>query len=309
MEMLDLLRFILGSTMLCYGSWTDFKTRRVPNEVWIISGSIASVLLIYDLSNQNWGYHVWALLFATIILFYNAFIDEYVLEDNQAMLWRVFQVLAILSALYFLLTVDFDSEEISSENYKLIDILSISVLMILMYVWYYLGPTIGGADVKAIMTIGLVAPFTISINEDPMMAFETRGFPYPFVIFMNSLLLYLLIPIGLALYNLVRGNYGIQKPYFQIFFGTKMPIKDARESFVWPMQQVIGDKVVMVAFVKHKSDSESEWDKLEEKGITNPWITFKIPYIIPLTLAFFVSALFGDLFSVYLVEPINSIFS
>jgi len=245
------------------------------------------------------------LLFATIILFYNAFVDEYVLEDNQTMLWRVFQIIAILSALYFLLTVD--SEEISSENYKLIDILSISVLMILMYVWYYLGPTIGGADVKAIMTIGLVAPFTISINEDPMMAFETRGFPYPFVIFMNSLLLYLLIPIGLALYNMVRGN--IEKPYFQIFFGIRMPLKAARESFVWPMQQVIGEKVVMVAFVKHKSDSESEWDKLEGKGITNPWITFKIPYIIPLTLAFFVSALFGDLFSVYLVEPINSIFS
>ena len=303
MEMLDLLRFFLGSAMLCYGSWTDLKTRRVPNEVWLVSGSIASALLIYDLSTQNWGYHVWALLFATIILFYNAFIDEYVLEENQTMLWRIFQVLAILSALYFLLTVD--SEEISSENYKLVDILSISILMILMYVWYYFGPTIGGADVKAIMTIGLVAPFTISFSEEPLMAFEIRGFPYPFVIFMNSLLLYLLIPLGLALYNLVKGN--IEKPYFQIFFGTKMPVKDARKSFVWPMQQVVGDKAIMVAFVKHKSDSESQWDKLEEKGITNPWITFKIPYIIPLTLAFFVSAFFGDLFSVYLVEPINSI--
>ena len=122
MEMLDLLRFILGSAMLCYGSWTDLKTRRVPNEVWLISGSIASAILIYDLSTQDWGYHVWALLFATIILFYNAFVDEYVLEDNQTMLWRVFQILAILSALYFLLTVD--SEEISNaNNYKLIDIL------------------------------------------------------------------------------------------------------------------------------------------------------------------------------------------
>jgi Flp pilus assembly protein protease CpaA len=303
MEMLDLLRFFLGSAMLCYGSWTDLKTRRVPNEVWLVSGSIASALLIYDLSTQNLGYHVWALLFATFVLFYNAFVDEYVLEDNQAMLWRTFQVLAILSALYFLLTVD--SEEISSENYKLVDILSISILMILMYVWYYFGPTIGGADVKAIMTIGLVAPFTISFSEEPLMAFEIRGFPYPFVIFMNSLLLYLLIPIGLALYNLVKGN--IEKPYFQIFFGTKMPVKEARKSFVWPMQQVVGDKAIMVAFVKHKSDSESQWDKLEEKGITNPWITFKIPYIIPLTLAFFVSAFFGDLFSTYLVEPINSI--
>ena len=73
--------------------------------------------------------------------------------------------------------------------------------------------------VKAIMTIGLVVPFTLSINEESLMAFETRGFPYPVVVFMNSLLLYLLIPIGLAIYNLVKGN--IEKPYFQIFFGTK----------------------------------------------------------------------------------------
>jgi hypothetical protein len=198
-----------------------------------------------------------------------------------------------------------DSDEIAYDNYKLLDIISISVLMILMYVWFYFGPTIGGADVKAIMTIGLLTPFTFSINEDPLMAFETRGFPYPFVVFMNSLLLYLLIPIILFFYNLISNN--IEKPYFQMFFGTKMSLEKARDSFVWPMQQVIGDKVIMVAFVKHKSDTESQWGKLEEKGIVNPWITFKIPYIIPLTLAFITSAILGDLFSTYLVEPINSI--
>ena len=48
---------------------------------------------------------------------------------------------------------------------------------------------------------------------------------------------------------------------------------------------------------------------LEEKGIGKPWITFKIPYIVPLTLAFIASAIFGDLFSAYLVEPINSFFN
>ena len=88
-----------------------------------------------------------------------------------------------------------------------------------MYVWFYFGPTIGGADVKAIMTIGLVVPFTFSIRDNPMMAFETRGFPYPFVVFMNSLLLYLAIPLALAIYNLIKGN--IEKPYFQIFLGRK----------------------------------------------------------------------------------------
>ena len=97
--------------------------------------------------------------------------------------------------------------------------------------------------------------------------------------------------------------------YNQIFFGTKMELSKARESFVWPMQQVIGEKVIMVAFVKHKLDSDKEWEKLENKGIKNPWITFKIPYIIPLAVSFIITAFFGDIFSTNLVQPLNSLFS
>ena len=87
-----------------------------------------------------------------------------------------------------------------------------------------------------------------------------------------------------------------------------MKIDLARKSFVWPMQQIIGGKIVMVAFVKNKEDSDTQWDKLEELGVDNPWITFKIPYIIPLALAFVLSAISGDLFSHYLVAPLNSLF-
>jgi Flp pilus assembly protein protease CpaA len=304
MELLDSLRFVLGVSMLGYGAWTDHKTRRVPNQTWLISGNLGSVLLAYEFTTEEYSLHIWALLVATIVLFYNAFVDEYVLDDNQMMLWRAVQVFGILCAAYFLFSVE--SEELSAQNYKLVDVVSISILILLMYVWFYLGPTIGGADVKAIMTLGLVAPFTLSFSTDNFTAFETRGFPYPFVVFMNSLLLYLLIPLSLAVYNVIKGN--LEKPYFQIFFGTKMKIDLARDSFVWPMQQIIGGKVVMVAFVKNKDDSDTQWDKLEESGVDNPWITFKIPYIIPLALAFVLSAIFGDLFSYYLVAPLNSLF-
>ena len=291
--------------MLLYGSWTDLQTRRVPNQVWLFSGSLGSILLVYELYLEGWPFHVWALTFATIVLFYNAFIDEYILEKNQYLIWQSLQALAVLSAIYFLFSVKPD--EIRNENYKLIDILAISVLIILMYVWFYFGPTIGGADVKAIMTISLVTPFTFSFYDNPMMAFESRGFPYPFVVFMNSLLLYLFIPVALAVYNIL--SMKIEKPYFQIFFGTQMSLEKARKSFVWPMQQIVGEKPVMVTFVKHKEDLEVQWKRLEENGIKEPWISFKIPYIVPLTLAFFVSAFYGDLFSTYLVEPLNSLFN
>ena len=303
---LDIIRFLIGVAMLSYGSWLDFKTRRVPNVVWIYGGILGSLLLIYDTSRiwEDYGYYLWALLFATFTLFFNSFIDEYILDKNQTMLWKASQYLAILCSLYFLFM--FDSEDVSKNNYQMIDIIAIPFLMILMYIWFYFGPTIGGADVKAIMTISLITPFSFSFGDEPLTAFDSRGFPYPFVIFMNSLLLYLFIPIGLAFFNIVKGN--LESPFFQIFFGTKMKISEAKESFVWPMQQVIGNKVVMVAFVKHKLDSDKEWKKLEEHGIKNPWITFKIPYIIPLAFSFILTAFFGDLFSSNIVQPLNSFF-
>ena len=307
MELLDLSRFFLGAAMLCYGSWTDLTTRRVPNTVWLYSGSLASLLLIYDLSGwwEDYGYHIWALVFSTVILFYNAFIDEYILDKNQMLFWRISQGFAILCALYFFISLD--SSQFSLYDYRMLDLISMPLLIILMYIWFYFGPTIGGADVKAIMTISLVAPFTLSFSDEYIMAFDSRGFPYPFVIFMNSLLLYLCIPFFLVAYNIFKGNF--EKPYFQMFFGTKMDLHQARESFVWPMQQVIGNKIVFVAFIQQKSNDEEKWNELEKIGINEPWVSLKIPYIIPLALSFFVSALFGDLFSHFLVSPINSLFS
>ena len=307
MDSIDMLRFLIGFVMLSYGSWSDLKTRRVSNLVWIYGGVLGSLLLIYEVNLiwEDFGIYLWALLFATLTLFFNSFVDEYVLDKNQAMLWKSSQYIAILCSIYFFFS--FDSNDISKNNYQLIDLISIPLLMILMYIWFYFGPTIGGADVKAIMAISLITPFSLSFTGESSTAFDTRGFPYPFVIFMNSLLLYLLVPFSLAFYNIAKGN--LESPFFQIFFGAKMELSKARESFVWPMQQVIGEKVIMVAFVKHKLDSDKEWEKLENMGIKNPWITFKVPYIIPLALSFIITAFFGDIFSTNLVQPLNSLFS
>ena len=307
MANIDILRFLIGFVMLSYGSWSDLKTRRVPNLVWIYGGILGSVLLIYELSTiwEDYGLYLWALLFATFTLFFNSFVDEYILDKNQAMLWKSSQYLAILCSIYFFF--NFDSDDISKNNYQLLDFISIPFLMILMYIWFYFGPTIGGADVKAIMAISLITPFSITFTDDSLTAFDDRGFPYPFVIFMNSLLIYLFIPICLAIFNIIKGN--IESPFFQIFFGTKMQLNRAKESFVWPMQQVVGKRVVMVAFVKHKSDSDKDWNRLEDEGIDYPWVTLKIPYIIPLALSFVITAFFGDIFSSNIVQPLNSLFS
>ena len=71
--------------MLSYGSWTDLKTRRVPNWVWIYGGSFGSLLLIYEVSSiwEDYGAYLWALVFATIILFFNSFQFSIIVEFNS----------------------------------------------------------------------------------------------------------------------------------------------------------------------------------------------------------------------------------
>ena len=108
MDSIDTLRFLIGFVMLSYGSWSDLKTRRVSNLVWIYGGILGSLLLIYEVNLiwEDFGLYIWALLFATFTLFFNSFVDEYVLDKNQAILWRSSQYIAILCSIYFFFSFD-----------------------------------------------------------------------------------------------------------------------------------------------------------------------------------------------------------
>ena len=123
MDSIDMLRFLIGFVMLSYGSWSDFKTRRVSNLVWIYGGILGSLLLIYEVNSiwEDFGIYLWALLFATFTLFFNSFVDEYVLDKNQVMLWKSSQYIAIFCSIYFFFSFDsnfeFGADHVKSTNF------------------------------------------------------------------------------------------------------------------------------------------------------------------------------------------------
>jgi len=78
-----------------------------------------------------------------------------------------------------------------------------------------------------------------------------------------------------------------------MLFGTRMSIEDAKKKHVWPMERVDGGKVRTVLFPR--SDDEADWDALREAGIDRPWVTPKVPFLVPLTLAVPFSLLLGNL--------------
>jgi hypothetical protein len=58
------------------------------------------------------------------------------------------------------------------------------------------------------------------------------------------------------------------------------------------MERVVDGAVRLVLFPR--SDEEEGWDALREAGVERPWVTPKVPFLIPLTVAVPFSLLVGN---------------
>jgi preflagellin peptidase FlaK len=116
--------------------------------------------------------------------------------------------------------------------------------------------------------------------------------PAPWVVFTNAILLFLLIPLSLFLFNLAHK----QLRFPHSFVGYTMSIEKAKQTFVWPMERFVNGKPKLV--LMHKSfDADEEIEQFEQKGYTTIWVTPKIPFMIPLLAGFIATFTIGDLLS------------
>ena len=302
MEPLDGIRLAIGAAALGYGAWSDWQTRRVPDRTWQIAGGAGLALLAAELWQAQASAGTWGLALAVGVLFWYSQIDDEAIYGRELTAWRAVQVAGVAGMGYFAL---FEGWESLLAGGHTVDLVAALALMVMMYGWYYFGPTIGGADVKALLTVAVLVPFAPDAGAT-LHAFGDQGFPFPWVVFMNSLLLYLAIPIGLLAWNIAHGD--LEKPWLQALLGMRMDLTKARDSHVWPMTRVVGGRTVLAPMVNRDLYLPSEWDALATAGIKRPWVSLKIPYIIPLVGAFLLSAFVGDLFSELLVAPLGELF-
>lgn len=228
-SLLDIARLVVGATILSYASYTDIKTRRASNMLWVILGSVGVILLVTQ---------------------------------------------------YLTIGIGFD---------KIFYLIFIPIMIVLMYVFFQLGFIFGGADAKAIMALAILVPLEPSIFEFPLLS---SFMPFSWVILSNSLLLFLLIPVGLLLFNMARRT--IEFPY--CFFGYKLSVEKAKERFVWPLEKIVDGKRKF-SYMPKKFDVEDDLETFEKNGIMEIWVTPKVPFMIPLLVGFLCSFILGDLLS------------
>jgi len=232
--LLDISRLIVGIVILFYASYTDIKTRRAANILWIIMGSIGAIILVIQ---------------------------------------------------YF--TIGFENP---------LYLIFVPIMIALMYVLFQLRLMFGGADAKAIMALAILVPFAPKVLEFPILQSSTISMPGSWIVFSNSVFIFLLIPLSLLIFNLAKRH--VEFPH--CILGYRMSLSKAKEKFVWPLEKIVDGKRKF-SYMPKKFDAEDDLQEFENLGIKEIWVTPKIPFMIPLLAGFICSFILGDILS-YLVQ-------
>jgi hypothetical protein len=118
-----------------------------------------------------------------------------------------------------------------------------------------------------------------------LLPLTTGPAPVPTVLgglMLGSLLAGVGVPMVLLLWNLLHGRL----PLPAALVGAPMELEAARRSHVWPMQEPTGEPGrLRWRYLRHVgSDTEARFDALAAAGVRRPWVTPKVPFMLPLTV-------------------------
>lgn len=289
--MYDDIAAIVGVLALLYASYPDIRTRHIPPWVWWPVGITGIVLYGIRAYQSNP-----ALLLMLVPL--TGILIEALVERGDVLNLKTgetdirFLSLYIVSALAFIYCFLYFSSDV------LFQAGAMAVLISILYFFMYYRDIIhGGADAKALVMLSLLFPFYPHIAGFPVWDAPypvSMLLPFSFsVLFMASLMLSL-TPIYFLFMNLAKGN----RQFPEMMLGYRMSIEEAEKRKVWPMVRVVDEEVKRTLFPR--KTHEVSWDALRSAGLTEVWVTPKVPFVACILLGFlFVLILGNPLFAVF----------
>jgi preflagellin peptidase FlaK len=173
--------------------------------------------------------------------------------------------------------------------------LGILTVILLGYVFYYLGLLKGGADAKAFMAIGVLVagypslgPFPLLAVSPPLLAPFELLFPFAMTALLLGALVLIGLPVAFLIRNLARGD----RRWPQLLLGYKAPV-DELPRFAWTLQEV-QDGNLRYRIVPRATTREADVEALRAAGLRRVWVTPQIPFLIPLTVGFVLAFLVGN---------------
>lgn len=266
-------------------SVSDWRNRMASDVYWYIMGLGGSVLLGIELLEDGARWSFLLCLALVTLVFVDLLRDRPgIFEDGLNIPPLLLYVATLASYAYLSL------EHFGEKDYW--TVMTIPLLMVLFFVLYQLDVVKGGADAKALIALSFVFPVYPELQGLPLLELnEPAAFtilPFPVLVLFNGAVLTMLVPLWMLVRNLARGD--LRFPL--MLLGTRMPLDEARRKHVWPMERVVDGRVRTVLFPR--SDEEPDWDSLLGAGVDRPWVTPKVPFLIPLAVAIPFSLVVGN---------------
>lgn len=285
-EVVVALQLASSAAVLCYASFLDWKTRRVGNIFWMALSAIAIVLLVAQVAVDEAPLEYLLVLIPVIAILADVYGQSEEAQGGLRFAPLVLYAIAVVTTLYL--------AYLWMDDRYFAHLLTVPVMMIAIVVMYMFDIVRGGADAKALMALSIMFPFYPVIGELPLFAandpFADVLFPFAFVILVTAAIIVAFMPIVFAVRNLSKGEFSF--PY--AFFGYRLDAEEARKSQVWLMERM--EDGVHRRYTRPRGDERlsEEIDKLVAAGHRRPWVTPKVPFIIPMTAAFLLTVTLGS---------------
>ncbi|MFQ5837689.1 MAG: A24 family peptidase C-terminal domain-containing protein [Thermoplasmata archaeon] len=289
---LFLARLLLGTSLLAYAALRDWKTREVDNRPWALMGGIGLLLFTLEIFHGSQDPRTYLILAPIALIFADAVWDRDEASRGRFLTGLLY---AASAATVILLVVYFPSFGPQGQG-LLRRGFGALVVILLAYLFYYLGLLKGGADAKAFMSIGLLTPGYPSSGPFPLIpldpgvleAFELF-FPFALSTLMNSALLLSALPLYFLMKNLLRGDFR----WPQAFLGYRADL-DSLPRFAWVLQEADQGGVRYHVFPRKGSD-EANLEGLRQLGMERVWVTPQIPFLVPMTIGYVITFIVGNL--------------
>ncbi len=220
----------------------------------------------------------------TVVLFHAAYLDIKKREIEEWH-WVFLAVVGFVHALYL---------SISFQSFR--PIIFTAIVFLLMFglalLLFYLG-LFGGGDGKILMGLGALLP---------SLAGKEYAFGlFPVSVFDNALIISVLLPIVILFYNLFKKDFpreydsGNLKKILAMTIGYRIKTENLSDKF-YPLEEFKDGQRSIRLFIGDLDFDVAKYKKeLKQKRIKDLWVTPGLPFIVPITVGYFVAVFYGDI--------------
>jgi archaeal preflagellin peptidase FlaK len=296
---LDILRVAVAFWFLIYASILDWRTRRVSNIIWIDLGIIALILFWMDMYQAGAPLIAQSILLPIAFLFADIFWER---KKGLKSLAGVISAALYIASFVWIAYVGY-SVQFGMTRWSDVSAPFVAFFLVVIFEIFYMFDVIkGGADAKAVICLAMLLPtYPFMHSAIPVITPATDAILTFFPVALSTLFMGAIVSLVVPLYFLTKNTGKGENVSLRTFLSFDMPIDEVEKHHVWLVEWVEEGQVKYnYRKIRDSETLKEDLAAFKEIGRDEVRVTYKIPFIIPLTIGLVEVLTIGNLlFLVY----------